>query len=220
MSCATRSPPAGAQSASTLYTLTGPRAQSSLLAQVSADLIAAGPRCDAVARLAVEVKVWSHWPYRAGWLTELGNAEPHSRQFAAATLIRVLALWAHSSQRLAASYACDPPLSVVEDLVVIAAGNASGPQARELLAQVIELARGPVGAAPDEVLEAVSADLAAIGLVGRPVFGEVTDRLAESLAALRHLWPRLALEQRSQLHEEFGPEFANLAELVGGGHER
>lgn len=158
---------AGAQSSSTLYTLTGPKSRTAMLSRVDGTLtagLAAGR--GVVARLAAEVKVWSHWPYRAGWLAELGESEPHGKQLAAATLVRVLAVWAHDNQALAASCQNDPPMSAAEDLVIIAAGLASPARARDLLAKVIELGRGELGAQPREVFEAVSGDLMALGLAG------------------------------------------------------
>jgi hypothetical protein len=209
---------AGAASPSTLYTLTGPSAPASLFALARDVRGQDGPRRDAVARLAAEVKVWRHWPYRIGWLAQLGEAEPHSRQLAAASLVRVLAVWAHDNQRLAGTYDCDPPLSAVEDFLVIAAGSASVGQATELLKCVVAAGRGPLGASPQDVFEAVSGELVQFGLAGRPTFGELTDRLAESLAGLRQLWPHLDGAERNRLHQEFGSDFADLAAIVGGVH--
>jgi hypothetical protein len=210
---------AGAQSPSTLYSLAGPSAVASMFALARADVAGQDrPRRDAVARLAAEVKVWRHWPYRIGWLAQLGEAEPHSRQLAAASLIRVLAVWAHDNQLLAGAYEGDPPLSAVEDFLVITAGCASAGQVTELLRCVVEAGRGPLGASPHDVFEAVSGELVQFGLVGRPTFGELTDRLAESLAGLRQLWPHLDGAERSRLHQEFGSDFADLAAIVGGVH--
>jgi hypothetical protein len=209
---------ANAQSCSTLYTLAGPASRTAMLSQLSQCLAGdTTPRGDAIARLGAEVKVWSHWPYRAQWLTDLADAEPHGRWLAACGLVRVLTIWATDSRLLAASFHGDPPMSAVEDLVIISAGRASVGQARDVLARVVQLACGPLGATANEASEAVSGDFMRMGLAERTSFGDITGRVAEALAALRVLWPQQSPEQRRQLYRELCPEIIELAALMTDG---
>jgi hypothetical protein len=212
---------AGVQSSSVLYALAGPKAPASMLAQVRGALAEISrPGRDIGYRLATETKVWSHWPYRTGWLAELRAAGSQDRPLAAATLIRVLAAWAHDNQLLAACYQYEPPLSAVEDLLTISAGKARAPDVMAVLSDVIQLGCGPWGAAPGQVLAAVTDRLAAVAPGGDDVADELAGQLAELLSELRLLLPQLTSQQRGRLRDEFAFEFADMAETLGEAHGR
>lgn len=207
---------AGVRSSSVLYSLAGSKVPTSMLAQVPGALAEiSGPGRDIGYRLAAETKVWSHWPYRAGWLAELRVAGSQNRPLAAATLIRVLAAWAHDNRPLAAFNLCEPPLSAAEDLLIISAGKARAPDVMAVLREVIRLGCGPWGAAPGEVLEAVTDRLMAIAPGGGDVADELAGQLAELLSELRLLLPQLTSQQLGRLRDEFAFELADMAETLG-----
>jgi hypothetical protein len=211
---------AGVQSSSVLYALVGAKAPASMLARVRGALAEVSwPGRDIGYRLAAEAKVWSHWPYRTGWLAELRAADSHDRPLAAATLIRVLAAWAHDNQALAACYQYEPPLSAAEDLLIISAGKARADDAMAVLTDVIRLACGPCGASPGQVLEAVTDRVAAMA-PGGGAADELAEQLAGLLSELRLLLPRLSSQQRGRLRDEFAFELADLAEALGEAHGR
>jgi hypothetical protein len=133
----------------------------------------------AVQKLLDETKSWGYWPYRSGYLTELRRAADVSRRTAAECLIRVVAEWAATSPRTAAHLECLPPSAAVEDLVVILGRRAVAADAHRLLRDVIDHARGPLGATPDSVLLTVRGELdAALPASARPA--DPVDTLAEA----------------------------------------
>jgi hypothetical protein len=69
----------------------------------------------AAAWLLAETKVWSFWPYREGWLTELAarTVDPGA---AGRALARVYGAWQYRWPLLAATDGGEPPLCVLEDL--------------------------------------------------------------------------------------------------------
>lgn len=212
---------AGVQSSSVLYALAGPKAPASMLAHVGGVLAEVSrPGRDIGYRLATETKVWSHWPYRSGWLAELRGAGSQDRPRAAATLIRVLAAWARDNQELAASFQYEPPLSAVEDLLIISAGKAPAHDVMAVLSDVTRLACGPWAPSPGEVLEAVTDRLTFMAPGGDDVADELAGQLAELLSELRLLLPQLSSQQRGRLRDEFAFEFADMAETLGEVHGR
>jgi hypothetical protein len=206
----------GGQSSSTLYSLFGPNAKTSLLAHCGQWQLNTRDHRGVLARLAAEVKVCSHWPYRSGWLAALREGRFDDVRFCTETLVRVLAEWAADNVLLARAYGGEPPLSAVEDLAIMTGRESAPAPVRAVLTRTVELALSPRGYPPLAVLDAVRDELAEMGQRHQPAFDELEDQLAESLATLRYMLPRLTDGQRVCLRDEFAAQFADVARLLGG----
>lgn len=205
----------GRRSTSTLYLLFRPESTNSLLGCHGADMRASQGCQDIVDYVIAEAKVWTHWPYRQGWLESLAAHEAPGRQFAAETLIRVLAGWAASNQLLAAELFYAPPVSAIEDLQIVCGRNADAATVTEILSRVLILAVDPTSPSPAAVLDSVHQDLMNL------IFEQVThvDRvvvdLGEALAAVEYLLPGMSDIDREELASEIGPQLAYVLKLLG-----
>lgn len=148
---------------STYYTVTGGRATHALIRAYTddalTDIASAYRRTHSHDQLVDETKVWSYWPSREGWLTQLAETTNSSRPIAVECLVRVLADWAVNNQVLAAALDGTPPMCAVEDLRVIQGARGTTLDAARLLESVVKLALSPLGGISDGVLNAVREDL-------------------------------------------------------------
>jgi hypothetical protein len=210
---------AGGKSGSTLYSLFGRKATDALLNRHEPHLRATQPVRDVVDGLVVEAKVWSHWPHRQAWLDMLARDGGADRRVAANTLVQVLAAWAVLNPALAAALERQPPLSAVEDLLLICATPTSAARARDVLAEVIRLACDTASEpAPPAVLCAVQHDLTAL-VFGPPATtddraGSLIARITEVLADLRYHVPRLTEDERLRLAVEAGPQLDTALRII------
>jgi hypothetical protein len=210
---------AGGRSGSTLYALFGRKAADALLNRHEPQLRATQPIRDVVDGLVVEAKVWSHWPHREAWIAQLLKHGSADRRVAADTLVQVLAAWAVHHPELAAALERQPPLSTVEDLLLICAYPAPAGRARDVLAEVIRLACE--GGRPAAVLGAVRRDLAELvagpEATARDAAGSLIAGIAELLADLAYHVPKLSEDERLRLADEAGPQLADALRIIARG---
>lgn len=167
-----------------------------------------------------EVKVWSYWPHRRGWLTELERASDVTRQAAAESLVSVLADWAAAEPALASCLGFSPPIAAVEDLLVIWGKDVPAADAHGLLRDVIELAQGPLGKSANGVLGVVRPRLEE-HLPSRAeappdhvaILAETSLTAIQWIAALPHAERRAA---RRAAIEVLSDALADLSESGGG----
>ncbi|RKS77156.1 hypothetical protein BZB76_2531 [Actinomadura pelletieri DSM 43383] len=158
-----------------------------------------------------EMKVWSHWPYRRGWLEALETSAPLSRRFAAETLVRVLVEWAMHNPRAAQVLECLPPPSVVEDLCVISGRQVSPRQAVEVLRHAVKSAIELEGAPALEVLNVVHEDLMRAFATGHLSYVDELAGITRNLMEeIEYLWPRLGAAERERLAKGLRPMVAEL----------
>jgi hypothetical protein len=210
---------AGGRSGSTLYSLFGRKAADALLNRHEQHLRATQPIRDVVDGLVVEAKVWSHWPHREAWLAQLLRTGSVDRRVAADTLVQVLAAWAVRNPELAAALERQPPLSTVEDLLLICANPIPAGQARDVLAEVIRLACEVEHPSPPAVLGAVQRDLSTLVAGAEATTqdwaGSLIAGIADLLADLAYHLPRLSEAERLRLTTEAGPQLATALRLIG-----
>ncbi|MGC5321169.1 hypothetical protein ACPXB5_20800 [Micromonospora arida] len=204
----------GGRTSSTLYSLVGQSSRASLLNQHGDDLRRTQRYGEVVDGLVIETKVWSHWRFREGWLDELVRLDSEDSKLAAETLIRVLVTWATRNPHLAVMLECAPPLSAVEDLLVICGGNARlAEQVAAVLTQVVTLALDPAEPSSSAVLDMVRDKLNELLAGPRPPVElalELADRVTEALADLEYHLPALSPEQRRNMHDEVRPQLITL----------
>jgi hypothetical protein len=151
-------------SIATFYTVIGPKARHALIkAYFDAesdrpDLAEVCSHDDATDQLIDEVKVWSYWPSREGWLLQLDELTDPTRELAAESLVRVLVDWSVNNSVVATLLDYAPPICAVEDLLAVQKDR-SAVDAFRLLRQVVCHAQGPLAMVTDGVLTAVRADL-------------------------------------------------------------
>jgi len=76
-------------------------------------------RSNAVEQLVDETKVWSFWPYRGRWLTEVAAGSEATVRHAGDRLVRALAEWSRRNPALAGAVRDEPPICAVEDLMLL-----------------------------------------------------------------------------------------------------
>jgi hypothetical protein len=209
----------GGRSGSTLYALFGRKAADALLNRHEPQLRATQPIRDVVDGLVVEAKVWSHWPHREAWLAQLLKHGSADRRVAADTLVQVLAAWAVRNPELAAALERQPPLSAVEDLLLICPNPIPAGHARDVLAEVIRLACD--GSRPPAVLRVVQRDLAALvagsAATAHDRAGSLIAGIAELLADLAYHVPTLTEDERLRLADAAGPQLTTALRIIAQG---
>ncbi|MDN3353035.1 hypothetical protein [Actinomadura sp. DC4] len=205
------------RSSSTLYATFGQSARHSLAGRLTPELSAALGRRKVGDNVLVETKVLSYRPYRDAWLAGLDESEHLDRRVAAESLVRILARWARGNPRLAAAGGHLPPLSAIEDLRLIGRQAAGMPEIRAFLSYVSATATHPRGLSPEAVLETVDDELIALlGFTRRPHISEILSQIAEPLAEIEYLLPRLGSAERDLVTGELEPRFAGLIRVLRG----
>ena len=153
-------------SRSNFYQVTGSRASHSLLREYqsaqrgySADIANLYSRPTAVQQLVDETKVWTYWGYRAGWIGQLEQARDVTRKAAAKSLVRVLAEWAVCHPEAAGALDSSPPMSAVEDMVLLWADPASAAAAHDVVRKVVQSGLGPLGTTASGVVKSITEQL-------------------------------------------------------------
>jgi hypothetical protein len=166
-------------------------------------------RWDVVDNVAVEAKLWSYWPYRAGWLDELGGVGD-DRRTAAETLVRVVAVWAFQNRRLAAYLGNQPPLAAFEDLCVILPGQVSKESVMGFLGSVVRVALDPRGGVPASVLDTVHEQLMGLGFYRSSYLDELLERAVDAVEEVGYLLPRLGESDRGRIVRELSARINEL----------
>ncbi|TQS45621.1 hypothetical protein [Cryptosporangium phraense] len=206
---------AGAKATSTLYSLFGQRARS-LAAHYAGSPYVARRHPGPVDALIFEAKAVSFWPCREAWASTLGALSRDDRQFAAETLVRVLAEWASANRPLAAVRRSAPPVCAVEDLRLVSPGDPPVGAVVALLTRVVELAHSPRGLSPLGTLDAVHDELMTLGFVrGEPLETLLTE-VSEGLAAVEYLVPQLSTADRENLADHLVPQLRDVLLLLRG----
>jgi hypothetical protein len=201
-----------ARTVATLYNRFGNDAEDGLRKRapgafdIAARLNGPDRRWDVVDNVAVETKLWSYWPYRAGWLDELGD----DRRTAAETLVRVVAMWAFQNQRLAAYLGNQPPLVAFEDLCVILPGKASKESVMGFLGSVVRAALDPRGGVPASVLDTVHEQLMGLGFYRSSYLDELLERAVDAVEEVAYLMPRLQESDRGRIVRELSARIHEL----------
>ena len=153
-------------SRSNFYQVTGSRAPHALLRKYqsaqrsySADIADLYRRPSAVQQLVDETKVWTHWGYRAGWIVQLEQARDVTRKAAAESLVRVLVEWAVYHPETAGALDSSPPMSAVEDMVLIWGDPASAAAAHDVVRKVIQSGLSPLGTTANGVVKSIAEQL-------------------------------------------------------------
>jgi hypothetical protein len=174
-------------SRTTFYLVAGTNAAHPLLRDYGSDLGGAGEqiaalytRGSAVQKLLDEMKVWSYWAHRTGWLTQLRLTPDVSRRQAAECMVRVLTDWAVTHPETARALDHAPPMAAVEDLLVVWNRTAGAAPTAELLRDVLVCALGPLGTTSDGVLRAVRSRLDPLAQRGNPDLDGLLCTLAET----------------------------------------
>lgn len=115
-------------------------------------------RPSAVQQLVDETKVWSYWGYREGWIEQLDQTQDLTRKAAAESLVRVVAEWAACQPAMAAALDCSPPMSAVEDMVLLW-GEPSVAAAHDLVKEVIQSGLSPLGTTANGVVKSIAEQL-------------------------------------------------------------
>jgi hypothetical protein len=133
-------------SKSTFYEVAGAHARHTLIGDLvddgrldSIQLALCYRRGGAVEQLLDETKVWSFWPDRDR-LVALYEAVAMPPDTKASILVQALCEWASGNPRLAATLDHAPPLSAVEDLVVIMSGQLPPVRAAAVLTEHVRCA--------------------------------------------------------------------------------
>jgi hypothetical protein len=182
-------------SRTTFYLVIGAKAAHPLLRnyeagpqEISKQIAALYDRGSAVQKLLDEMKVWSYWAYRTGWLAQLALVPDFSRRQAAGCLVRTLADWAVRHPETARALDDCPPMAAVEDLLVIWDRKADAVASWVLLRDVIVCAQGPLGTTTDGVLQAVRARLEPLAAAGPPAADAVlADLTAAAFGGIREI---------------------------------
>ena len=124
-----------------------------------ADIAGLYRRPTAVQQMVDETKVWTHWGYRAGWIGQLEQARDVTRKAAAESLVRVLAEWAVCHPKTAGALDSSPPMSAVEDMVVLWGDPASAAAAHDLVKKVVQSALSPLGTTANGVVTSIAEQL-------------------------------------------------------------
>ncbi|MFI5958748.1 hypothetical protein [Cryptosporangium sp. NPDC051539] len=207
---------AGAKATSTLYSLFGQRARS-LAAHYAGSPYVARRHPGPVDALIFEAKMVSFWPCREAWAATLGALGRDGRQFAAETLIRVLAEWAAANRPLAAARRSAPPVCAVEDLRLILPDEPPVEAVVALLTRVVELAHSPRGLSPLGTLNAVHDELMKLGFVRAAPLEALIVELSEGLAMVEYLTPQLSADDRENLVDSLVPQLRDVLLLLRGG---
>jgi hypothetical protein len=208
---------AGQERPSTLYYLVGKQSAGSLLRHLDERIPGfRGSQAyhDVVENLIAEVKVWSYWPWREGWLAQLAAMEAPSRHFAAESMIRVLAEWAGRHRGLAGAVGNAPPVAAVEDLLVVCPRAMPIRSATHVLTRTVETALGPREMSPFGVLNEVHSELTTVGFETEDRLNDVLAGLAESLGSVEALLPRLVPAELRRVSEELVPYLTSVLSLV------
>lgn len=206
----------GRRSTSTLYLLFRPDAANSMHSVHDPALRASQGCQDVVDNLIAEAKVWTCWPYRAGWLQSLVTEESPSREFAAETLVLVLADWAANNHLLAAELSYAPPVSAIEDLQTICARQVDTVAITEILSKVLVAAVDPDGLEPAAVLSGIHQDLLSLVAPAVSHVDQVVIDLDEALGAVEYLLADMPDADRADLASEIGPRLSYVLKLLLG----
>lgn len=115
-------------------------------------------RPSAVQQLVDETKVWTYWGYRTGWIEQLEETVDLTRKAAAESLVRVVAEWAACHPATAAALDCSPPMSAVEDMVLLWSEPGAA-DAHDLVKKVIQSGLSPLGTTANGVVKSIAEQL-------------------------------------------------------------
>jgi hypothetical protein len=163
---------------------------------------------------AAELKVWTYWPWRDGWLDVLtGLADPR-RRTAAESLVLMVAAWAGQHPAVAACDDFAPPLGAVEDLLVVSRARMGASDAVGLLSTVVRRALHDRGRGPAGLLNVVHERLMGLAFDAGDGLDHAMAELTASVSSLARLVPTVPPAARARLADELGPTFADLMELL------
>ncbi|WP_101830393.1 hypothetical protein [Frankia canadensis] len=163
---------------------------------------------------AAEVKVWTYWPCRDGWLEVLAGLDDPVRRTAAESLVLMVAEWASRNRAVAACHGFAPPLAAVEDLLVVSRSQLNPSDAVELLTTVTRRALQDHGRGPADLLNVVHDSLMGLAFDAGDGLTHAMGDLVASVSTLARLVPTIPPPRRALLADELGPTFADLMELL------
>jgi hypothetical protein len=172
------------------------------------------PYRDGVENCSAELKVWTYWPYRDGWLTVLAEQEEPDRRLAVESLILVLAEWAEHNPAVATHVNYAPPVAAVEDLMVVSRARISPEDATSLLAKVVTRTLEGRGHTPESVLNHVHDELMFRTIDADDGLAYAKAETTNGLSALARIIPTLLPPARARLADELRPAFADIMELL------
>ncbi|OHV35201.1 hypothetical protein BCD49_04310 [Pseudofrankia sp. EUN1h] len=199
---------------STLNDLFGQSAADSLLFGIQRELRAALPYYDDVGRCSAELGVWTYAPYRDEWLTELTHLEEPRPRHAATALVWAVADWARHHHAVAAHLGFTPPVTAVEDLLVVSRGRLDAVTAVGLLTRVNRLAVTGELDRGGQVLGPVHDDLMSLAFDVVDLLPVVVDELRADLDVLLRIAGKLNPAGRGQVAEVLVPAFAEVMEVL------
>jgi len=167
-----------------------------------------------VARCADEVRIWTFWPFRDGWLAELDQFAEPTRRTAAETLVLMVAEWARRRPEAAVYPAPAPPMAAVEDLVVVSRAAIGPAPALALLTQVVWLALDGRNRRGEDIVDMVHDELMRLAFDAEGGAAAAIDEVTNGVTTLTRIIPTLSPADRDQLAHELGPTFADLMVLL------